>query len=144
MLLATAAAGYLSGVMAYQFLNAAGLDPEAVLTQAAHAAGAQFMIGAVVMVASLVAALMAARAVLLGAGIANPFRRMRGAMILSIVGGVLTLALSLPGIFLIFVAGLAWLAYILFDETYNPVPHSPAPPSASRIMTRGGDLSDWS
>lgn len=139
MLLATAAAGYLSGVMAYQFLNRVSDNPEQVLVDAAQAAGSQFLLGAAVMLAALMIALMAARALLLGLGIANPLRLIRGPLILTTVGAILTVILSLPGVFLLLVAGLAWGAYRVFDETYNPVPK----PQVS-FHNRGGDLSDWS
>lgn len=145
MLLATVAAGYLSGVMAYQFLNARSDNPEQVLTSAAEAANAQFLVSAAIMVVGLVIALASARAILLGLGIANPLRVIRGPLILSVVGAGLTVALSLPGVFLILLAGLAWAAYRIFDETFNPVVH-PRLATGARVVGagRGGDLSDWS
>jgi hypothetical protein len=125
--------------MAYQFLNARSGDPQQVLTAAVEAANAQFLVTAAIMVASLVAALAAARALLLGLGIANPLRAIRGPLILAGVGAVLTLILSLPGIFLVLVAGLAWAAYRVFDESFNPLVR-PRLAGAGK----GGDLSDWS
>jgi len=140
MLLATVAAGYLSGVMAFQFLNAVQDNPERVLASAAEAASAQFLITAGIMVVALVIALSAARVLMLGLRIGNPLRTLRGPLILSIVGAVLTLILQLPGIFLLLVAGLAWGAYRIFDEAYNPIERKPRLTAAGR----GGDLSDWS
>jgi len=140
MLLATVAAGYLSGVMAFQFLNALpGADPQQVLLDATQAANSQFLLTAAVMVAALVAAFMAARILLQGLGIANPLRVLQGPLILSMVGAILTLILSLPGIFLVLLAGLAWGAYRVFDESFNPLTRGQVSP-----LGRGGDLSDWS
>ena len=149
MLVATVAAGYLSGVMAFQFLNAAaGGTPEQVLTHAAEAANTHFLITAAIMAVALVAALSAARALLLGLNIANPLRVIRGPIILALVGAVLTLILSLPGVFLVLVAGLAWAAYRVFDECFNPLERRPVtgqiPVARFSPANSGGDLSDWS
>jgi len=144
MLLATVAAGYLSGVMAFQFLNALpGGEPQQVLASAVEAADTHFLITAAVMVVSLVVALSAARAMMVGLRIAHPLRALRGPVILSVVGAILTLILSLPGIFLVLLAGLAWSAYRIFDECFNPVPRLARPVDRS-VATRGGGLADWS
>ena len=140
MLLATVAAGYLSGVMAFQFLNQIQDDPQRVLAAAAEGANAQFLIAAAIMVISLVLALSAARVLLLGLRIADPLRTIRGPVILTAIGAILNLILALPGIFLVLVAGLAWGAYRIFDEAFNPVSRRPRLTPADR----GGDLSDWS
>jgi hypothetical protein len=141
MLLSTVAAGYLSGVMAFQFLNVSGLAPEQVLTAAVRDANAQFLIAAAFMVIGGVMTLSAARALYVGLGIRNPLRALRGPIALSIVGMVLTLILNLPGIFLILVAGFAWGAYRIFDETYNPVVGGPRL-ARNYKGDRSGDLSE--
>jgi hypothetical protein len=126
--------------MAFQFLNAASDDPQQVLIAAAEAANTHFLITAAIMVVALVVALSAARALLVGLNIANPLRLLRGPLILAGLGALLTLALNLPGVFLILVAGLAWAAYRIFDECFNPVERRPR----LRRADAGGDLADWS
>jgi len=125
--------------MAFQFLNATAADPQEVLVSAAEAANTQFLISAAIMVIGLATAFMAARILLLGLRIANPIRTLQGPLILSVVGAILTLILSLPGVFIFLLAGLAWGAYRVFDESFNPVPRGQVSP-----LSRGGDLSDWS
>ncbi|MCL1800188.1 MAG: hypothetical protein FWG25_02330 [Promicromonosporaceae bacterium] len=146
MLVSIAAAAYLSGVMAFQFLNALpGATPEAVLTGAAEAANTQFLIAAGVMVAFLVATILAARALLLGLNIGNPLRVMRGPLILTIVGAIMNVALSLPLVFLVMLGGLAWGAYRVFDESFNPIPKRArlvGVTKTNRQFGGAGDLSD--
>jgi len=148
MLVATVAAGYLSGVLAFQFLNATAATPEEVLIEAAESANTHFLITAAIMALALAFALSSARALLLGLGINNPLRVVRGPIILASIGAVLTIILNLPGVFLVLVAGLAWGAYRIFDECFNPVQRRPItgaiPVAKFSPANTGGDLSDWS
>jgi hypothetical protein len=84
---------------------------------------------------------MTARVILKGLGIANPIRLLRGPIILGVAGLILNVILALPLIYVVLMAGMAWGAYLVFDECYNPID------VGSRLVRgsgRGGDLADWS
>jgi len=125
MLLATVAAGYLSGVLAFQFANAVQTHPQPVLVAARESANLQYFIAAAIMVLSLVIALSAARVVLTEMGASDPIRTLRGPLILVAIGAILTLVLAVPGVFLLLIAGLAWLTYRILSESIELMERRP-------------------
>jgi hypothetical protein len=140
MLVSMAAAAYLSGLMSFQFLNALpGREPQQVLTDAVEQAGTFFLLSAALMVVGLAGAIIAARVILMGMGVRNPIRMLRGPLILCILGGILNVILSFPLIFIVMAIGLAWGAYRIFDECFNPVQIKPHLSGSGR----GGGLDEF-
>lgn len=138
-LVTVSAAAYLSGLLAFQFLNAVEGETGAVVASVVQAAGAQALVVMSILVVALVATASAARIVLVGLGVRRPLTALRGPLVLTVAGAVATIWIAFPGPFLVLVGGVAWGTVRLADELGLVGPRTVHHPGGEP----DGDLSDF-
>jgi amino acid transporter len=118
-LLAVTAAAFISGMLATRFVQEAYDGDGAVEWLATGGGGLSgLLIGAIVaMFVAIIFASNATRFVLMDLGVRNPGITMRGPLSLTLGGAIIGTVITIPGILILVVAGIAWGAIRVYDES---------------------------
>ncbi len=115
-LVAACAAAFVSGLLAARFLQAADDGAGAAEWLETGGLSQLLLAGVGIMFVALLFASNAARIVLMGRGVRNPGRTLRGPLVVAVVGAVAGTVVTIPGVLLLVLVGVVWGMVRVYDE----------------------------